>query len=98
MFVLSTCHHDIIDWLEPDWVLNTDTGELLHGFFVRPEINIKVYRTTNDSWGMFKDHHYLTGSHNNAARCYVAIWEDTVIGFASVITMPSGTVKNAWRS
>jgi hypothetical protein len=46
---------------------------------------------------MFKDHHYLTGSHNNAARCYVAIWEDTVIGFASVITMPSGTVKNAWR-
>jgi hypothetical protein len=36
---------------------------------------------------MFKDHHYLTGSHNNAARCYVAIWEDTVIGFASVITM-----------
>jgi hypothetical protein len=44
---------------------------------------------------MFKDHHYLTGSHNNAARCYVAIWEDTVIGFASVITMPSGTVKNA---
>jgi hypothetical protein len=41
--LLSTCHHDIIDWLEPDWVLNTDTGELLHGFFVRPEINIKVY-------------------------------------------------------
>ena len=32
--VLSTCHHDIIDWLEPDWVLNTDTGELLHGFFL----------------------------------------------------------------
>jgi hypothetical protein len=30
--VLSTCHHDIIDWLEPDWVLNTDTGELLHFF------------------------------------------------------------------
>jgi hypothetical protein len=52
--VLSTCHHDIIDWLEPDWVLNTDTGELLHGFFVRPEINIKVYRTTNDSWECLK--------------------------------------------
>lgn len=32
--VLSTCHHDIVDWLEPDWVLNTDTGELLDGFFL----------------------------------------------------------------
>lgn len=32
--VLCTCHHDIVDWLEPDWVLNTDTGELLHGFFL----------------------------------------------------------------
>lgn len=32
--VLSTCHYDILDWLEPDWVLNTDTGELLHGFFL----------------------------------------------------------------
>lgn len=32
--VLSTCHHDILEWLEPDWVLNTDTGELLDGFFL----------------------------------------------------------------
>jgi len=32
--ILSTCHRDIIDWLEPDWVLDTDTGELLHGFFL----------------------------------------------------------------
>jgi ABC-type ATPase with predicted acetyltransferase domain len=32
--VISTCHYDIVDWLEPDWVLNTDTGELLNGFFL----------------------------------------------------------------
>jgi len=32
--VLSTCHHDILEWLEPDWVLNTDTGELMDGFFL----------------------------------------------------------------
>lgn len=38
--VLSTCHHDIIEWLEPDWVLNTDTGELLHGFFLSDQKSI----------------------------------------------------------
>ena len=32
--VISTCHRDILDWLEPDWVLDLDTGELLHGFFL----------------------------------------------------------------
>lgn len=32
--VLSTCHRDIVDWLEPDWVIDTDTGEFLDGFFL----------------------------------------------------------------
>jgi ABC-type ATPase with predicted acetyltransferase domain len=32
--VLSTCHRDILEWLEPDWVLDTDTGELMDGFFL----------------------------------------------------------------
>ena len=96
--VLSTCHYDIVDWLEPDWVLNTDTGEFLSGFFfVRPEITIKIYRTKHDYWGVFKDHHYLNSSLNKATRCYVAVWDDKVIGFGATLTMPSGTIKNAWR-
>lgn len=32
--VLSTCHRDILDWLEPDWVIDTDSGELIDGFFL----------------------------------------------------------------
>lgn len=24
-FVAITCHYDVLDWLEPDWVFNTDT-------------------------------------------------------------------------
>ena len=41
--VLSTCHHDILDWLEPDWVLDTDTGELLDGFFLSDQKSISKY-------------------------------------------------------
>ena len=41
--VLSTCHHDIVDWLEPDWVLNTDTGELLDGFFLSDQKSLSKY-------------------------------------------------------
>lgn len=32
--ILSTCHRDILDWLEPDWVIDTDAGELHSGFFL----------------------------------------------------------------
>jgi ABC-type ATPase with predicted acetyltransferase domain len=41
--VISTCHSDIVDWLEPDWVLNTDTGELLDGFFLSDHKSISKY-------------------------------------------------------
>ena len=45
--VLSTCHRDILDWLEPDWVLDLDTGELLHGFFLSDQkSNLKYIEQT----------------------------------------------------
>ena len=41
--VLSTCHRDILEWLEPDWVLDTDTGELLDGFFLSDQKSKLTY-------------------------------------------------------
>lgn len=32
--VLATCHRDILEWLEPDWVIDTDTGDFQQGFFL----------------------------------------------------------------
>ena len=46
--VLSTCHYDILEWLEPDWVINTDTGEVIDGFFLLGQQSLSEYiaRTT----------------------------------------------------
>lgn len=41
--VISTCHQDILEWLEPDWVINTDTGEFLTGFFLSDQKSISKY-------------------------------------------------------
>jgi ABC-type lipoprotein export system ATPase subunit len=41
--VLATCHEDVIDWLQPDWVINTDTGELYDGFFLSDQKSISKY-------------------------------------------------------
>ena len=32
--VVSTCHRDVLEWLEPDWVIDTDAGEFHEGFFL----------------------------------------------------------------
>lgn len=46
---------------------------------------------------MFSDHHYLDSKVNKAARFYVGILNGDVVAFGAAITMPSGTIKNAWR-
>lgn len=46
---------------------------------------------------MFKDHHYLTDKISKASRCWIGMWNGEVVCFGSSMTMPSGTLKNAWR-
>ena len=41
--VVSTCHYDIVEWLQPDWVINTDTGHLYDGFFLSDQKSISKY-------------------------------------------------------
>jgi GNAT superfamily N-acetyltransferase len=46
---------------------------------------------------LFKEHHYLDDKLNKASRCYIGVWEDKIVAFGSAITLPSGSLKNAWR-
>ena len=46
---------------------------------------------------MFKDYHYLDNKLSNASRRYVGVWNDQIVAFGATMTMPSGTLKNAWR-
>ncbi len=46
---------------------------------------------------MFKDHHYLSGDINKAARCFVGVWDDQVVAFGASLALPSGNFKNGWK-
>jgi hypothetical protein len=46
---------------------------------------------------MFKDHHYLSGNINNAARCYVGVWGEEIVAFGSSMAMPNPFFRNGWR-
>jgi len=46
--VLLACHYDIIEWLQPDWVFDTGTGELkkANGSDQDPRLSWKLGRST----------------------------------------------------
>ncbi|NBR71123.1 MAG: GNAT family N-acetyltransferase [Proteobacteria bacterium] len=97
--VFSSCHYDIIEWLQPDWCYDTMSGAMLPRGCLqcRPPIRITIEPCSGYWWKIFKHHHYLTSEINMASEMFIAKWEDTPVGFVSALPMPSGTLKNAWR-
>lgn len=98
--VIVTCHRDVIPWLEPDWIIDTDAGayviepkECLH----RPEMVVEVFEAQYTAWELFGKHHYLSADLSQAARCYLATFNGSPVGFVGALPLPSGTVRDAWR-
>jgi ABC-type nitrate/sulfonate/bicarbonate transport system ATPase subunit len=97
-FIAVTCHYDVEDWLLPDWVFNTDTMTF-HSFEGqkknRPEIKFEIFNTSDKTiWKMFAKHHYLSHTHNNAASIYIAMINEQIAGFLSVLHFPHPKAKN----
>lgn len=49
--VLSTCHRDILEWLEPDWVIDTDLGEYTEGFFLLDQKSKSIFTEPTKIYG-----------------------------------------------
>lgn len=95
--VLATCHEDVIQWLEPDWVFNTSTGDYVEGRLERPSITVEVFPCSSKAWAIFSQHHYLSSNLTPGARCWLASYRGSLVGFASSISFPGGHLSNAWR-
>jgi ABC-type polar amino acid transport system ATPase subunit/GNAT superfamily N-acetyltransferase len=88
-FIAVSCHYDIIDWLEPDWVF--DVGSQSFEWRSRrrfPEIVLRVYKTNTSTWNFFREYHYLDHTISQAAQCFVATWNEKPIAFTSVVHFP----------
>jgi ABC-type lipoprotein export system ATPase subunit len=100
-FIAVTCHFDVQDWLLPDWIFNTDTmtfqnfeGQKKN----RPKIKFEIFNTRDKTiWKMFAKHHYLSHSHNNAANVFIAIINNEIAGFYSVLPFPHPKKKNTFK-
>ncbi len=86
-FVAVTCHYDVAEWLEPDWVIDMSTGRMTPGFFRRPPIELELFRASRRAWTLFAPHHYLSGSLSPMAQCFLACWEGRPVAFCATLAL-----------
>lgn len=86
--VLMSCHYDVLEWLNPDWVIdaNKQTYEnrrLLWRDFKRTEqLQFDIYETTRGTWPYFSKYHYLSERLAGGKAYYFGIWSGSdQIGF-----------------
>ncbi len=86
-FVAVSCHYDVAEWLEPDWVVDMANRELARGRLRRPSIQIELFRCRRPAWRLFARHHYLNAGLHPAAQCYLATWEGQPTAFCAVLPL-----------
>ncbi len=94
-FVAVTCHYDVTEWLQPDWIVDMATSTFQRRCLQRPPIRLEIFRCRRRAWALFKRHHYLSGSLSTAARCFLALWEGVPVGFCATVSLIGR--KNRWR-
>jgi ABC-type ATPase with predicted acetyltransferase domain len=89
--VLLSCHYDILDWLQPDWVYDTATAKF-HGRWLqqRPRFELDIWQTDWRYWPLFEPHHYLKVPRMIASRCYVGTVDDEPVCHLAVGTKNVG--------
>jgi ABC-type lipoprotein export system ATPase subunit len=88
-FVAVTCHADVVDWLEPDWVFNTDTMRFYYGRRLRrPQIRLRIAKCSRDLWRIFGRYHYLNTKIHKGSQCFCAAINGTPVGFFAVLHFP----------
>lgn len=93
-FVGVACHYDILEWLQPDWVLDMATRTFSwRSVQPRPRIELQVHKVPVGAWRLFSQHHYLSTSLARQAQCYVAFVGDTPVAFTSYIHFPHPHTK-----
>ena len=96
--VLLSCHYDILDWLQPDWVYDTATHHF-HGRWLRPRppIELQLHETDWRYWPLFEPHHYLKLPLMIAATCYVGTVNGAPVTHVAVSTRPGLVEARACR-
>jgi len=83
--VAISCHYDILQWLQPDWVLDMKDLTFRRRRLRRPKIELEMASVERKTWAAFKKHHYLSSALNRCAKTYGCFWGDRMVAFAAIL-------------
>jgi ABC-type lipoprotein export system ATPase subunit len=87
--VAVTCHEDVADWLQPDWVFRPAEGHFAwRRLRPRPAVALDVVRCATSAWPLFAPHHYLSGRLHGRAVCFLAGWRGRPAAFSAWLAHP----------
>lgn len=87
--VAVTCHYDVEEWLQPDWVIEPHLGRFAwRSLRRRPSVDLEIVRCDHSAWRWFAPHHYLTTELHKGARCFVGLVNGEPAAFAGLIHFP----------
>lgn len=85
-FVAASCHYDVIEWLQPDWILEPATMSFTRrSLRRRPALQIEIARVPHEIWFQFAPFHYLTAELHKSARCFALFVDGRIASFGATI-------------
>lgn len=96
-FIAVSCHYDIEEWLEPDWVYDCNKMQFYRRRLRRPDIKCTIRRASQSEWRQFMEFHYLSHDHNAAAHRYICEINGEAVAWCSVLHFPHPKLKNMKR-
>ena len=106
-FVAISCHRDVIDWLQPDWILEPTTMALTRRSLLRcekdrrvgarPKIEVSVGQVPKQMWKVFAPFHYMSAELSDGAQCYALFVNDQPVVFCGILFFPHPSRKNIVR-
>lgn len=86
--VLLSCHYDVLDWLNPDWIIDANkqtytNRRLLWQDFKRSEqLNFEIREADKSTWRYFSRYHYLSEKLAGGKQYFYGLWDgENQIGF-----------------
>lgn len=82
--VLLSCHYDIVEWLQPDWVYDTVEARFSRDCLRRPPVKLDIYKANGTLWKYYKEHYYLDLPHPPAAEYFIGMVEGVPVAHLAV--------------
>lgn len=94
-FIALSCHYDILEWLQPDWIYDVSSNEFKKDLlWQKPKIKCDIRKSEQSEWKIFKKFHYLSSEHNNASHKYILEINNIIVGWCSILHFPHPKIKN----